>query len=169
MANNVKLNPNEEFYFESEQVLVTNLRVFAIQRKSLEGENLWNEIPISDTSQPEPKNSGKVSRKQLGINLSLIGLILMGLQLIPYMLLQVNLLGILGGFFEGLYFLVSMGSLTAGVYLLLNAFLTPNPHTAVLIPIIGQSKDYVVSFPGWDNPKVNELIRQYNRAKRSLE
>ena len=116
MTNNVKLNQNEQFYFESEQVLVTNLRVFTIQKKSFEGEDVWDEIPISDTTQPEPKNAGKISRKPLGINLSLIGLVLMGLQIIPYMLFQVNLLGILGGFFEGLYFLISMSSFTVGVY-----------------------------------------------------
>ncbi len=168
MTNNVKLNEKEEFYFESEQILVTNLRVFAIQKKAFEGDSVWDEISISDTSQPEPKNAGKISRKSLGINLSLVGFGLMGFQIIPYMIFQINLLSFLGGFFEGLYFLVSMGSLVTGVYLLLNAFLTPNPHTAVLIPIIGQSKDFVVSFPGWDNPKVQELIRQYNRAKRSI-
>ena len=65
MTNNVKLNQNEQFYFESEQVLVTNLRVFTIQKKSFEGEDVWDEIPISDTTQPEPKNAGKISRKPL--------------------------------------------------------------------------------------------------------
>ena len=73
MTNNVKLNEKEEFYFESEQILVTNLRVFAIQKKAFEGDSVWDEISISDTSQPEPKNAGKISRKSLGINLSLVG------------------------------------------------------------------------------------------------
>ena len=37
MTNNVKLNEKEKFYFECEQILVTNLRVFAIQKKAFEG------------------------------------------------------------------------------------------------------------------------------------
>ena len=61
------------------------------------------------------------------------------------------------------------GSLAAviGLYLVLNSLFRPAPNTTIIFPVL-QGDDIIVSYPEWDNPEAEELVRRFARAKRGI-
>ena len=80
-------------------------------------------------------------------------------------LMDFNWLAAIGGFFEALYFMLSMMGTVVGVYLLLGSFLNPRPHTSVMFENPG-SKALIAIFDGWDNKEAEELRRSFVRIRR---
>ena len=58
----------------------------------------------------------------------------------------------------------SVGSMV-GLYMLLNDLFRPKPNTTVIFPIF-DGKDIISSYPDWDNPEAEELVRNFARVKR---
>ena len=61
------------------------------------------------------------------------------------------------------------GSLAAviGLYLVLNSLFRPAPNTTIIFPVL-EGDDIIVSYPEWDNPDAEELVRRFARAKRGI-
>ena len=96
------------------------------------------------------------------------GIIMILVQMVPYYLLDMNLVRSLGGFVENLFFAVSMLLLTIGGYFALGSYLNPKPHTSVWFVCPGDGDDVILIFDGWDNEEAEELPRQFRRARRML-
>jgi hypothetical protein len=162
--NQIKYQPNEDVLFDSQNLIITNKSIYVCNISK----SVWDHVNISDTLPPEAKNGGKPRRKNVGFKLLGSGSALIAVQVLPYLLYRTNILANFGSLIESLYFLISMALVSAGTYFLLGSYLTPPPHTAVLIPCLKRKKDIVISFKGWDSSEVKELNRQYRRAKRIL-
>ena len=170
---NIQFDSNEEIQFASENAVLTNIRIFVPDRRSRKahltsGVIEWLEAPISESMAPRLKNGGKSSKRTLGVRCSLAGIALLLFQIVPYSLLDWNIIRALGTTFESIYFLVSMLALTAGLYFLLGSYINPMPHTSVLFTIPGGQRDLVAVFPGWDNEDASELGRIFRRTKRTV-
>jgi hypothetical protein len=69
--------------------------------------------------------------------------------------------------FEAILFVIGALALLIGVYFVLSSALRVKPHTLIQFQTI-LTEDVIVSFPGWDNPDAEELVRAFVRAKRAL-
>ena len=112
--------------------------------------------------------ASKQSKKEFGTRLTVIGLGLVLLQILPFYIIDQNLVGLLGRFFEVIYFLVSMFCLTVGLYFALGSYLTRAPHTSALFVLPGGKKDLIALFPGWDSEEAERMARGYRRIRRTL-
>ena len=137
-------------------------------RNSSQGLSGWQEAPIDESLPPQLKNGGKQSKKEFGTRLTVIGLGLVLLQILPFYIIDQNLVGLLGRFFEVIYFLVSMFCLTVGIYFALGSYLTRAPHTSALFVLPGGKKDLIALFPGWDSEEAERMARVYRRIRRTL-
>ena len=165
----IALLPEEQVLFTSEQVVLTNNRLFVIDRNkkklSHDLESDWSVVKVSDVVAPKLKNGGKTSRKELGTRIFTIGTVMILAQVIPYTMMDVNWLSSIGSFVESMYFMASMMGIVVGVYLLLGSFLNPRPHTSVLFENPG-SRDLITIFDGWDSKEAEELDRTFRRIGR---
>ena len=159
--------PEENVFYENESVILTNERLIAksLKKKSIER---WTETKIGDLFSPKKENGGKQGKLYLGGRMASAGIIMILVQMVPYYLLDMNLVRSLGGFVENLFFAVSMLLLTIGGYFALGSYLNPKPHTSVWFVCPGDGDDVILIFDGWDNEEAEELTRQFRRARRML-
>jgi len=169
IPDGIVLLPEERVLFTSEKVILTNERLFVVDRNKKKINDYllsdWTVVDVAEVVAPKLKNGGKASRKELGSRIFTIGICLISAQVIPYTLMDFNWLAAIGGFFEALYFMLSMMGTVVGVYLLLGSFLNPRPHTSVLFENPG-SKALIAIFDGWDNKEAEELRRSFVRIRR---
>ena len=166
LGNDIQLLPTEEIVGEWDTILLTNMRL-AVSKKPGRPDSGWEQALLEECLDPELKNAGKLSRKWLGHRLLTIGLGLIGFQMLPFLLFGFNVMKGLPGLIESVYFLISMLTATAGVYLTLGSYLNRPPHTSVLVEVPG-AKDLLAIFPGWDSKDARDMVSQYRRLKRSL-
>ena len=162
----IDLLSGEELIEEWDTVVLTSQRLF-VSTKPGRISDQWDEARLDECLEPQLKNAGKTGRKWLGYRFLIIGLAMIGLQLIPYLFFGTNILNVLGDLIESLYFLLSMLAATAGIYLTLGSYLNRPPHTSVLITVPG-SKDILAIFQGWDSEDAREFVTKYRRAKRGI-
>ena len=94
---NIQFDSNEEIQFASENAVLTNIRIFVPDRRSRKahltsGVIEWLEAPISESMAPRLKNGGKSSKRTLGVRCSLAGIALLLFQIVPYSLLDWNII-----------------------------------------------------------------------------
>ena len=170
----IELRENELIVFEAKNVFLTNERVFVenrrIKRKNKrnDSEAFWLEAEISATLPPTSKNGGKTSRKSPGIKLLVFGIILVVLQVVPYMLFEINIIQNLGTLVESVYFLSSMLGVTIGLYFYVGSYINLDPHTSVLFSIPTEDRNLVAVFDGWDSSEAEKLGREFRRVRRSI-
>jgi hypothetical protein len=162
----INLLDSEEIVHEGDTFILTNHRLM-VSGKPGRASSVWEEAQLEECLDPNLKNAGKTTRKWLGYRLLGVGFALIGLQMIPYLFFGANILGKLPNLIESLYFLASMLTATAGIYLTLGSYLNRPPHTSILFGVPG-SKDLLAIFPGWDSEDADELVSKYRRAKRNV-
>ena len=166
----LKLMQDEELLYSSDFAVLTNRRILVPDIGNKRTSRLlsdWQEAPIDESMPPQLKNGGKLGKREFGTRLTLIGAGLVLIQILPFYVIDQNLVGILGRFFEVIYFLVSMFCLTVGVYFAAGSYLTRGPHTTALFVLPG-GKDLIALFPGWDSEEAEKMARFYRRIRRTL-
>ena len=169
-AQTLKLRQDEELLYSSDFAMLTNRRILVPNIGNKRAPQLlsdWQEAPIAESMPPQLKNGGKQVKREFGTRLTLIGAGLVLIQILPFYVIDQNLVGILGRFFEVIYFLVSMFCLTVGVYFAAGSYLTRGPHTTALFVLPG-GKDLIALFPGWDSEEAEKMGRIYRRLRRTL-
>ena len=169
-AQTLKLREDEELLYSSDFAVLTNRRILVPDIGNKRTSRLlsdWQEAPIDESMPPQLKNGGKLGKREFGTRLTLIGAGLVLIQILPFYVIDQNLVGILGRFFEVIYFLVSMFCLTVGVYFAAGSYLTRGPHTTALFVLPG-GKDLIALFPGWDSEEAEKMARVYRRIRRTL-
>ena len=167
----ISMAEGEDIMFSADSALLTNQRVIVAElrgRTQLGNKTSWVDAPIAESMPPVLKNGGKTSRKNQGFKLTVIGGILISLQLVPFTLFGTNIFQAMGDIIESIYFLVSMLSLTLGIYFTLGSYINPKPHTTVLFTFPGRDRDLVAVFPGWDNSDAEELGKVFRRIRRTV-
>ena len=169
-AQTLKLREDEELLYSSDFAMLTNRRILVPNignKRAPQFLSDWQEAPIAESMPPQLKNGGKQGKREFGTRLTLIGAGLVLIQILPFYVIDQNLVGILGRFFEVIYFLVSMFCLTVGVYFAAGSYLTRGPHTTALFVLPG-GKDLIALFPGWDSEEAEKMARIYRRIRRTL-
>ena len=117
-------------------------------------------------------NYGKETRKETAHKFTGIGFVLLFIQVLPYLLFNLNIIDLFGplsGFLEAIYFLVTMMLLTAGLYFLIISYIYSRPHTALLFVSIKERKKKLVAiFPGWDSVEAQQVVSAINRVHRRI-
>ena len=159
-----QLDSLEEISYESPYAIITSNRVFALNPKSKD----WESAELEDAISPQIKNGGKLDRRPLGSKLLAIGLVLVVLQLVPYLLFNFNPLCPLGNIVESIYFMTSMICVSVGTYFLIGSWLNARPHTTVLLTVTTDQKNIIAVFPDWDSAEAERFATQFRRAKRGI-
>ena len=159
-----QLDSLEEISYESPYAIITSDRVLALNPKSKE----WESANLEDSISPQIKNGGKLDRRPLGSKLLVVGLILVVLQLVPYLLFNFNPLRPLGNIVESIYFMASMICVSVGTYFLIGSWLNARPHTTVLFTVTSNQKNIIAVFPGWDSEEAERFATQFRRTKRGI-
>ena len=159
-----QLDSLEEISYESPYGIITSDRVLALNPKSKE----WESANLEDSISPQIKNGGKLDRRPLGSKLLVVGLILVVLQLVPYLLFNFNPLRPLGNIVESIYFMASMICVSVGTYFLIGSWLNARPHTTVLFTVTSNQKNIIAVFPGWDSEEAERFATQFRRTKRGI-
>ena len=157
-----QLDSLEEISYESPYGIITSDRVLALNPKSKE----WESANLEDSISPQIKNGGKLDRRPLGSKLLVVGLILVVLQLVPYLLFNFNPLRPLGNIVESIYFMASMICVSVGTYFLIGSWLNARPHNTVLFTVTINQKNIIAVFPGWDSEEAERFATQFRRTKR---
>lgn len=174
IATDLILKDEEKIVFTCEEVVVTDLRILVKPRKKdlLDNDvNTWNYLNTDECVLPKSKNGGKVSRKEIGHKLTGISLAMIGFQVIPFFLFNINvidLFGVLANFVEAFYFLIAMFTLTAGVYFLIITYMYSDPHTSLLFSNLSSKRHLVAIFPGWNNDQAEKVISAIRRVQRKI-
>ena len=159
-----QLDSLEEISYESPYGIITSDRVLALNPKSKE----WESANLEDSISPQIKNGGKLDRRPLGSKLLVVGLILVVLQLVPYLMFNFNPLRPLGNIVESIYFMASMICVSVGTYFLIGSWLNARPHTTVLFTVTSNQKNIIAVFPGWDSEEAERFATQFRRTKRGI-
>ena len=159
-----QLDSHEEISYESPYAIITSNRVLALNPKSKN----WESAELEDAIAPQIKNGGKRDRRPLGSKLLAIGLVLVVLQLVPYLLFNFNPLRPLGNIVESIYFMTSMICVSVGTYFLIGSWLNARPHTTVLLTVTTDQKNIIAVFPDWDSAEAERFATQFRRAKRGI-
>ena len=159
-----QLDSLEEISYESPYGIITSNRVLALNPKSKE----WESANLEDSISPQIKNGGKLDRRPLGSKLLVVGLILVVLQLVPYLMFNFNPLRPLGNIVESIYFMASMICVSVGTYFLIGSWLNARPHTTVLFTVTSNQKNIIAVFPGWDSEEAERFATQFRRTKRGI-
>jgi|TARA_B100000586_G_scaffold263857_1_gene233613 hypothetical protein len=170
-GNDISMTEGEDIMFSADNVLLTNQRVIVAEyrnRRQSGNKTSWIDGPIAESMPPVLKNGGKTGRKDLGFKLTLFGGILISLNLVPFTLFGTNIFQAMGDIIESIYFLVSMLSLTVGIYFTLGSYVNPKPHTTALFTFPGGGRDLVAVFPGWDNSDAEEMGKVFRRIRRTV-
>ena len=90
----ISMAEGEDIMFSADSVLLTNQRVIVAElrsRRQLGSKTSWLDAPIAESMSPVLKNGGKTGRKNQGFKLTIIGGILISLQLVPFTLFGTNI------------------------------------------------------------------------------
>ena len=159
-AGALRLEDGEDVLFEDERIAVTSRRL--IGNFGASKERPFDEADLSEVSPPNKFNGGYHSRRPLAIRLLVGGFVVLAAG--AYF---TDTLRAIHGVAEALVFLAGALAFTVGVYLLINSLFRHRPNTTVIFsPLKGES--IAASYPDWDNPQADELMRHFARAKRGL-
>ena len=149
----VDLEPGETILFESGPAVVTNMRLLA-NWKGRGSPTPKNRIALSDIDGYERVVGGQDSRVEKGLLLGGAGVLALLFAMIPW----------LPGFLEAVAFLGGMVGIIFGIHFVVQSLIRLRPHTTVLFEV--GAKLVPVSYPGYENPEADELIRNYVKAKK---
>ena len=155
----IELDSGEEIRFQDEQIVVTNRRLIG----NFDGTQVGSDggISLSEVGPPNKFNGGRYGRKGLGARLTGGGLALLAVEIYLQATIGLNQQ------VEAIVFLVGSLAATVGLYLFLNSLFRPAPNTTIIFPVL-DGPDIIASYPDWDNPEAEELIRRFARAKRGI-
>ena len=110
---------------------------------------------------PNKFNGGQYGRRAIGIKLLIGGaaVVIVGAVLQPIIQPDQRI--------EALVFVVGAVGAMVGLYMLLNDLFRPPPNTTVIFPVF-DGRDVIVSYPDWDNPQAEEMVRSFARVKRGM-
>ena len=94
VSQGLELRSDEDLLYSSDFTVLTNHRILVPNignRRFSMGLSDWQEAPIDESLPPQLKNGGKQSKKQFGTRLTVIGLALVLLQILPFYLIDQNL------------------------------------------------------------------------------
>ena len=111
---------------------------------------------------PNKFNGGQYGKRAIGVRLLIGGAAVVAAGAVfRSIIIQIGYLA------EPIVFVVgSVGSMV-GLYMLLNDLFRPPPNTTVIFPVF-DGKDVIVSYPDWDNPQAEEMVRSFARVKRGM-
>ena len=156
IQHKVDLLQGEEVLLDTGPAVLTSQRILA-NWKGPNGGRPSDEALLQEIVKYQKVNGGQESRMKLGLQLGGGGIVLVLVE--PVLTDLRELLG-------GLVFLAGALGIVFGVYLILMSLVRARPQTTVLFTT-DLSGTIPVSFPGWDNPKADQLISGYERAKRA--
>ena len=159
MQRQIELLEDEEVRFQDDQIIVTNRRLIGNLDESPVGK--FSGLSLSEVGPPNKFNGGRHGRKALGLQLLLGGLAVIGIEVFLQILFGLNQQ------IEAVLFLVGSLAAVIGLYLFLNSLFRPAPNTTVIFPVL-EGDDIIASYPEWDNPDAEELVRRFARAKRGI-
>ena len=156
----IELLDDEEIRFQDEQVVVTNRRIIGVA--VADGVGRYDGLSLGDVGPPNKFNGGRHSRRALGVRLLAVGVAI----IIPQIMFT-DAIRAIAWWLDAALFLVGSLAAVVGLYLFLNSLFRPAPNTTVIFPVI-QGDDIIASYPDWDNPEAEELVRAFARAKRGV-
>ena len=159
MQPRVELIEDEEIVFEDEQTIITNRRL--IGNFGVEKDVEFNAYDLTEVGTPNKFNGGQYGRRAIALRLLIGGaaVVLAGAILQPILQPDQRI--------EALVFVLGAVGSMVGLYMLLNDLFRPKPNTTVIFPIF-DGKDIISSYPDWDNPEAEELVRSFARIKRGM-
>ena len=95
----ISMAEGEDIMFSADSALLTNQRVIVAELRSrtqFGNKTSWVDAPIAESMPPVLKNGGKTSRKNQGVKLTVIGGILISLQVVPFTLFGTNIFQAMG-------------------------------------------------------------------------
>ena len=159
MQRQIELLSDEEVRFQDDQIIVTNRRLIGNLDSSPIGK--YSGINLTEVGPPNKFNGGRHGRKGLGLRLMIGGLVVIGAEVFIQMQFGLNQQ------VEAALFLAGSLAAVIGLYLVLNSLFRPAPNTTIIFPVL-EGDDIIVSYPEWDNPDAEELVRRFARAKRGI-
>ena len=159
MRQRIELLRDEEIQFEDERVVLTNRRLIGNFGRANEGD--FDHSELREVGPPNRFNGGHVSRRDVGVKLAAASLAILVIGVWLQETIGLHRLLEIASFLAG-----SLG-LTIGIYLLINGLFRNAPNTTLIFPVISGA-DIIVSFPDWDNPAADELMRRFARIKRGI-
>ena len=174
IATDLLLKDEEKIIFTCEEVIVTDLRILVKPRKRAlldNNVNNWDYLNTDECILPKSRNGGKVSKKELAHKLTGIGLAMIGVQVVPFFLFNINvinLFGVFANFLEAFYFLTTMFAISGGIYFLIITYMYSDPHTSLLFSNLSSKRNMVAIFPGWNNDQAEKVISAIRRVQRRI-
>ncbi len=160
MQPRFELLQDEEIVLEDEQAVITNKRLIGNFGDASEGE--FDAYELAEVGAPNKFNGGQYGKRAIGVRLLIGGAAVVAAGAVfRSIIIQIGYLA------EPIVFVVgSVGSMV-GLYMLLNDLFRPPPNTTVIFPVF-DGKDVIVSYPDWDNPQAEEMVRSFARVKRGM-
>ena len=159
MQPRVELLQDEEIVLEDEQAIITNKRLIGNFGEATEGG--FDAYELAEVGAPNKFNGGQYGRRAIGVRLLIGGAAVVAVGAILQPILQPDQR------IEALVFVVGAVGSMVGLYMLLNDLFRPPPNTTVIFPVFN-GKDIIVSYPDWDNPQGEEMVRSFARVKRGM-
>ena len=159
MQPRFELLQDEEIVLEDEQAIITNKRLIGNFGEAGEGE--FDVYELAEVGAPNKFNGGQYGRRAIGVRLLIGGAAVVAVGAILQPILQPDQR------IEALVFVVGAVGSMVGLYMLLNDLFRPPPNTTVIFPVFN-GKDIIVSYPDWDNPQGEEMVRSFARVKRGM-
>ena len=159
MQPRCELLQDEEIVLEDEQAIITNRRLIGNFGDAEEGE--FDAYELVEVGAPNKFNGGQYGKRAIGVRLLIGGaaVVIAGAILQPMIQPDQRI--------EALVFVVGAVGSMVGLYMLLNDLFRPPPNTTVIFPVF-DGKDIIVSYPDWDNPQAEEMVRSFARVKRGM-
>ncbi len=157
MRTEIDLLDDEEILFEDEQIVVTTQRLIGNFETAEEGD--FDEAALREVAAPKKFNGGYHSRRSIALRLLAAGIaaVLVG----AWADTTLNFPDLI----DGLIFVAGAVAAMVGLYMLVNSLFRRSPNTTVIFDVFG-GPHVIASYPEWDNPQADELVRQFARAKR---
>jgi hypothetical protein len=157
MQTSIELLDNEEILFDDEQIVVTTQRLIGNFETADEGD--FDEAGLRDVAAPKKFNGGYHSRRSIALRLLAAGIaaVLVG----AWAESNLDLADII----DALIFVAGTVAAMVGLYMMVNSLFRRSPNTTVIFQVFG-GPHVIASYPEWDNPQAEELVRQFARAKR---
>lgn len=161
MQTAIQLLDDEEIRYQDDQIVVTNRRIIGLSGSDEPGR--YDGLSLGDVGPPNKFNGGQHGRRTLGLRALAIGIVIV----IAQTVFTDTVRSMAGWWMDAALFLVGSLAVVVGLYLVLNSLFRPAPNTTIIFPVI-QGDDIIVSYPEWDNPDAEELMRAFARAKRGI-
>ncbi len=159
MQPRFELLQDEEIVLEDEQTVITNRRL--IGNFGVAKDREFDVYELSEVGAPNKFNGGQYGKRALGVRLLVGGAVVVvaGAILQPIVEPDQRI--------EAFVFVVGAITAMVGLYMLLNDLFRPAPNTTVIFPVL-DGQDIIASYPEWDNPQAEELVRSFARIKRGM-